>query len=103
MFIVVYVTHATELAAKKVADYLLNKKLVACANIFPITSAYWWQEKITKESEWVSIVKTIPEKWDQLVEDIEAVHPYTTPCIMKFEVTANQAYENWIRDSVVKE
>jgi len=39
MFILVYITHETENAAKKISDYLLNKKLIACANIFPITSA----------------------------------------------------------------
>ncbi|MEM9821728.1 MAG: divalent-cation tolerance protein CutA [Bacteroidota bacterium] len=101
MFIIVYITHGTELAAKKISDYLLTKKLIACANIFPITSAYWWKNNIVKEGEWVSIVKTIPEHWEQLQSEVEAVHPYTTPCIMKFEVSANRAYEAWIRKEVI--
>ena len=28
--------------------------------------------------------------------EIEKVHPYETPCIMKFNVEANEAYEEWI-------
>jgi len=36
-----------------------------------------------------------------LQEEITEVHPYTVPCIMKIEVSANQAYEDWIRQEVV--
>ena len=99
-FIIVYITHGTELTAKKIANYLLDKKLVACANIFPISSAYWWKEKIQSEKEWVSIVKTVPELWERLQEEVEAVHPYDVPCIMKIEAEANKAYVNWIRNEV---
>ncbi|MEM8908863.1 MAG: divalent-cation tolerance protein CutA [Bacteroidota bacterium] len=99
-FIAVYITHGTENAAQKITDYLLQKKLIACANIFPINSMYWWQEKIAQDKEWVSIVKTIPENWDLLQREVEAIHPYSVPCIMKIEVSANTAYEAWIRQEV---
>ncbi len=29
---------------------------------------------------------------------VEAIHPYETPCIMKFEVEANKAYADWIHN-----
>ena len=99
-FIVVYITHATEKVASKIANYLIEQKFVACANIFPIKSAYWWKNVIQSESEWVSIVKTRPENWIPLKQEVEKIHPYEVPCIMKFEVEANDSYEKWIRDSV---
>ncbi len=99
-FIIVYITHATEKVAMKVSNYLVEQKYAACANIFPIKSAYWWKEAVQQESEWVSIVKTIPENWISLKNEIENIHPYEVPCIMKFEVEANESYENWIRKSV---
>ena len=99
-FIIVYITHGTELAAKKIANYLLDKKLVACANTFPISSAYWWKAKIQSDKEWISIVKTVPELWEQLEAAVEAVHPYDVPCIMKIKAEANTAYVNWIRKEV---
>lgn len=102
-FIAVYITHGTERAAKMVSNYLIKKKVIACANIFPITSSYWWQQNIANEKEYVSLVKTTSENWDWLQKEVLAVHPYTTPCIMKIEVSANQAYEEWINDSVVTE
>lgn len=99
-FIIVYITHGTEKAAKMISNFLLDKKLVACANIFPITSAYWWKAEIQNDKEWVSIVKTTMELWDELVKEVEEVHPYDVPCIMRIEATANEAYVNWIRKEV---
>jgi len=84
----------------KVSNYLVEQKTAACANIFPIKSVYWWNQNIHSENEWVSIVKTIPENWNWLKKEVEKVHPYEVPCIMKFDVEANEAYENWIRESV---
>ncbi len=100
-FIIVYITHASKKDAESVCDHLLQKKMIACANIFPISSAYWWQGSIQNEDEWVSIVKTVPENWDILQKEVEEIHPYDVPCIMKIEVTANKAYEDWIRGEVL--
>ncbi len=99
-FILVYITHGTEESAKTISNHLIEKKLVACSNIFPITSAYWWKAAVQSENEWVSIVKTVPELWGRLQKEVEKKHPYEVPCIMKLEAEANASYEEWIRDSV---
>ena len=74
---------------------------MACANLFPITSAFWWKDNIAQEKEWVSIVKTIPEHWDLVQQEVENIHPYEIPCILKISVSANAAYVQWIRESVI--
>ncbi len=101
-FIAIYITHATDRTAKKVANYLLDQKLVACANIFPIESAYWWNAAVRHDKEWVSLVKTTSELWEKVKSKVIEIHPYEVPCIVKYEVEANEAYEQWIRDSVEK-
>ena len=98
-FLMFYVTHPDEACARRIAESLLDEKLVACANIFPITSAYWWQESVQNDQEWVSILKTRPELEQALEQAVTALHPYEVPCILRFEVRANAAYEQWIRDS----
>jgi len=45
-FIFVYITNPTKKEAEKIARHLLEKHLIACANIFPIESFYWWKKKI---------------------------------------------------------
>ncbi len=83
--------------ARKVATHLLKRRLIACVNYFPITSAYWWNGKIENSREIVSLVKTKPEHWTKIKSAVKKIHPYTTPCIMKMNVTANKDYEQWIR------
>ncbi len=102
-FIIIYITHASKENAQQIADHLIEKKMVACANIFPIQSAYWWKGKVENDNEWVSIVKTIPSMWDNLQKEIEHIHPYEVPCIMKIEAEANKAYEEWIFSTVNSE
>jgi len=96
----IYLTHESEAEAQRISNLLLEARLVACANIFPIQSAYWWQGALESGSEWVSIVKTTPEKWEAVQEAVLQAHPYTTPCILKIEATANEAYAAWIRAEV---
>ena len=86
--------------AKKVASHLLEQKLIACANFFPIESACWWKGKIENSNEIVSIVKTKKENWEKVKEEVKKIHSYEIPCIMKFEVEANDDYENWIKSEV---
>ena len=99
-FIIVYITHSSEEDAQKVSNHLLEKKMVACANIFPIASMYWWKGTVEKEGEVVSIVKTIPALWNTVKTEVEKIHPYGTPCIMKIEAEANDTYEAWIAGEV---
>ncbi len=99
-FIIVYTTYANEVSAKKLSNFLIENKYVACANIFPIKSAYWWKAAVVSENEYVAILKTIPENWESLQRRIEEIHPYEVPCIMKIEAAANASYEAWIRSSV---
>lgn len=99
-FALIYITHPSEAEAQRVSQHLLECKVIACANIFPITSAYWWQGLLQNEQEWVSIVKTSLENYEGVKTEVEKVHSYEVPCILKIEVEANTAYENWIRDSV---
>ena len=59
--------------AKKVSEHLLNKKLIACVNYFPIESAFWWNDKIDKSNEIVSLVKSRKENWDKIKDEVKKV------------------------------
>lgn len=97
-FIIIYVTHENITEAKKIGNYLLKQKKIACANYLPIQSAYWWNASIESNNEYVSIFKTSLEYWDIVKLEIEKIHPYDVPCIMKIEVEANESYEKWIHN-----
>ncbi len=101
MFLIIYITHSSEKNAKQLTNILLEERLIACTNIFPIQSAYWWQGAIQNDDEFVSLVKTTPELWENLKNRVSELHPYEIPAIIKMEVEGNDAYEEWIRASVI--
>lgn len=94
--ILVYVTNENEKEAKILADKLLQARLIACANIFPMESSYWWMQNLENASEYVSLFKTREEYWDLVKDKIEKIHPYDVPCIIRIEADANDSYKNWI-------
>lgn len=97
-FLIFYVTHPDEASARTLSEHLVRKRLAACANISPISSLYWWDGAVQQDHEWVAILKTRPEQEQPLEAEILSRHPYEVPCIMRFEVRANAAYEQWIED-----
>ncbi len=94
----IYVTHANQEEAEKITSHLFNKKLIACANFFPIQSQYWWKGTLERGNEIVTLLKTREENFDIVRDEILKIHPYETPCILKLELEANESYLRWIYD-----
>lgn len=99
-FIIIYITHPDLITAKKIVASLMESRLIACGNFFPISSVYWWNGKIENSKEIVSIVKTKKKNWEKVKSAVIKLHPYETPCIMKINFEANDAYEAWINKEV---
>ncbi len=93
---VVYITNPNKRTAQLVATHLLKKKLIACANIFPIDSIYLTHEGTASGKEEVLVAKTDTKKLKELEKEVAAVHPYNIPCIVSFKANANAAYEKWL-------
>ena len=99
-FIIIYVTHSNIEEARKIAEHLLKKRLIACVNYFPISSSFWWKGKIDDSQEIVSLLKTKSENWEKVKSEVKKLHPYETPCIIKFNVESNKDYEHWVNAEV---
>lgn len=98
--IFIYVTTSNEAEAKMISRHLLEKRLIACANIFPIQSQYWWDGKIEEGKEAVAILKTEEGKYEQVRKEIEGIHSYKVPCITKINVKTNKSYERWMTEQI---
>jgi len=98
--IFVYVTSNSAQKAKEISKLLLEKKLIACANIFPSESIYTWEGKIKEEKEYILILKTLEEKFELIEKEISRVHPYETPCIAKVKVDFSKKFFDWLKKTV---
>lgn len=94
--ILLYVPYPSEAEARTAAKLLLEKKLIACANIFPIKSIYQWQQSIKEEQEYILLAKTGLEQEITVRQEIEKNHSYKVPAILSWPVLANKAFFEFI-------
>lgn len=98
--VLMYITNPSKEGARKISKKLLEEKLIACANIFPIESIYLWEGKIAEEPEFVLIAKTTEENFGKAKALVEKIHPYDVPCVLKIPVEANERYLKWVQGVV---
>lgn len=96
--ILVSTTFSRKEDAERIAQLLLDRKLIACAHISgPITSVYRWQEKVNTSPEYTMSVKTTPQRWQTLQDILLREHPYELPEIVGQEIQyVSDAYYNWV-------
>jgi len=99
--IVVFVTCGSEEEALQIANALVKDHLAACVNLIsPIRSIYRWEGKIWDEREWLLLIKTQTQRFEQLERRIKSLHSYTTPEIISIPITRGSLpYLDWIRET----
>lgn len=99
-FIILYVTYPDLKTVKSIITFLLKKRLIACANIFPVKSMYWWSNKIENSNEYVSIIKTKESSWKKIKTVVQKMHPYEIPCIIKINANVSKKYGLWLSNEI---
>ena len=97
---IIYITCKDNKEAKKISKVLLEKRLIACSNIFPIESMYWWKGKIEEDNEVVIIAKTKDNNYSKIKKEVKKIHSYDVPCILKIDAEANEEYAKWVDEEV---
>lgn len=99
----VFITCANFTEGEKIAQAVVEKKIVACCNIIPkITSIYWWKDKIEKSEEVLLLLKTTKNKIKKLTKEVKKIHSYEV-----FELVAlpilegNKKYLKWIAENLI--
>lgn len=102
-YITVFTTFDNEVAAKETVRKLLKSRLIACANIIPkVTSVYEWNGEIIEDSEYLTVLKTKKNLFENLKSEILKLHPYEIPEIISLDITAGSVeYLKWI-DKITK-
>ena len=88
--------------AEVLAEKIVEAQLAACVQILPrVTSVYIWEGKRQRTSEHLLLIKTLPEKFDELSAFITANHSYDVPEIVA--IVANDVsdpYLSWINKTL---
>lgn len=95
-----YVTTSNIDQARELARTLLDRKLIACANILPqMESVYRWEGEVRFESEAVLILKTEKRLVEAAQNAVLELHSYQTPCVLTLPIeSGSQGYIDWLKN-----
>jgi periplasmic divalent cation tolerance protein len=102
--IVVLVTCSSEEEGLKIANALVEEHLAACVNlVYPIRSIYRWEGKICDEKEWLLIIKTQKERFEELEKKVKSLHSYSVPEIISLPILeGSSSYLDWLLEMTQK-
>jgi len=96
--IVVLSTCASEAEAETLARTVVEQRLAACVNVIPrIRSYYRWKGALESAEEWLLLIKSSRERFQELMAALEKAHSYEVPEVLALQVVDGAAnYLNWI-------
>ncbi len=96
----IYITCRNKAEAEKLSLHLLEQRLIACANMFPVSSMYWFKGKLQKEGEVAILAKSVKEHFEKVKQAVRQVHSYDIPCIVSYEAVGDADFADWVSTEV---
>jgi len=87
--------------AQRVADVLLEKKLVACVEMMEIKSKYWWKRGIEDAKEIKLIMETIADNFERVEKEVTKHHSYETFVLQMIPIVKlSKGADVWLQKQV---
>src|SRR5829696_8727465 len=86
--------------AESLARKIVAARLAACVQVLPpMKSFYFWEGAIQSDSEQLLLIKTLPEKFDELSDFIQSNHSYSVPEIVAVRAEkVSESYFKWLKE-----
>ncbi len=103
--VVILVTTSGEEESERISRALLERNLIACANIVPqVRSLFRWEGEVEDENESLLILKSTADALHLVDECVRQVHSYDVPEVIALPVTGGSlAYLSWVGEEVLSE
>jgi periplasmic divalent cation tolerance protein len=99
-YCMVMTTTGSQEEGERLAAMLVSEKLAACVQITPISSTYTWQDTLQKEPEWLLLIKTKADLYEEVEDALGVHHSYDTPEIIQVPITqGSMAYLSWVDEN----
>jgi len=99
---VVLSTAGSEDEASRIARALVERRLAACVNVVPgVASTYRWQGAVRTDAEWLLVVKTRRDRFEEVRSAIRELHSYELPEVVMLDIAdGDPTYLAWIDASL---
>ena len=93
----------SEEEASRIARALVERRLAACVNVVPgVASTYRWHGAVRTDAEWLLVVKTRRDRFEEVSLAIRELHSYELPEVVMLDIAAGDpAYLDWIDANVI--
>jgi len=96
-YLVVQVSAPNEAEARMIARSVVERKLAASAQIFPVYSVYEWRNEIKEHAEYLILLKSKRNLYPALEALLTEIHSYEVPEIFAIPFVAGAtSYLQWI-------
>ena len=104
-YLVVIMTTSTKREATKIIQCLLEERLIACANIIgPVSSLFWWKDKIDEATEFLVLMKSSRKLFDKLSKRVKEIHSYEVPEVLALPILKGlPSYLSWLEANLRSE
>ncbi len=101
-FIQVITTTENKQDAEKIAKRLVERKLAACVQIIgPISSIYRWKDSIERAEEWLLLIKSKENLYEEVEITIKKMHSYEIPEIIALPIAiGSREYLEWLKNEL---
>ncbi len=101
--IVISSTTGSEEEAWRIARALVEGRLAACVQIVPgIQSVYRWEGAVEEASEFLLLIKTSRERFQEVASAIARLHSYELPEVLATPVVdGSERYLEWLSNAIV--
>jgi len=97
----IYTTCKNMDEAKELGSLIINKKIAACVDFWPISSCYNWEGSFQYVSHAMLLITTFESKIDQVNQIISDNHTYSVPLIAGVDVRRiNHLYKEWMMEVI---
>jgi periplasmic divalent cation tolerance protein len=98
----IYTTCANTLEAENLGKLILDQKIGACVDFWPIHTMYHWEGKMRNHKEVMMLITTFEPKIETVSDLITQNHSYSVPLIGSVDVRRiNRPYKEWMTGEVV--
>jgi periplasmic divalent cation tolerance protein len=100
-FAIVMTTCGGKPEAELIATRLVEERLSACVQIFPIESVYRWEGAVQHANEWMLFCKIKSNDYADVEAAIRTAHTYSNPEIVEVEIeNGAKAYLDWMASAM---
>jgi uncharacterized protein involved in tolerance to divalent cations len=85
--------------AQRIADSLLEKRLVACVEFLEIKSKSWWRNRLEETDEIKLIMQSVADHFEKVEKEVTKLHSYDTFVLQQIPLTNLSAKaQKWLTE-----